>query len=97
MLPKQSSYVITSADSLLSELLTQRGVGTMFKKVAPVTRYSSLDDIIVTGQKSDDGTVLRVREVLPDLVHRYQTLRMLNCSSITLVMLDTKVPNIVLQ
>lgn len=68
-MPKKSSYVITSADSVLSELLTQRGVGTMFKKVAPVTRYTSLNDIVVLGER--DSTGVTVQQVLPDLLHKY--------------------------
>lgn len=46
-LPTESSAVITSADTLLSELFSHRGSGTLFKNGDPIHRYSSLDEIDV--------------------------------------------------
>ncbi|XP_067934757.1 N-acetylglutamate synthase, mitochondrial-like [Watersipora subatra] len=64
VLPKQSSYVITSARDVLTELLTQRGVGTMFKRVVPVKKYKSLQDPLSDGQ-AEPKILL---DVLPALV-----------------------------
>ncbi|XP_060882168.1 N-acetylglutamate synthase, mitochondrial [Labrus mixtus] len=44
-LPTESSAVITSADTLLSELFSHRGSGTLFKNGDPIHRYTSLDGI----------------------------------------------------
>lgn len=66
VLPKRSSYVITSAGDVLSELLTQRGVGTMFKKVVPVMKYTSLDEMV-----NLNGTSKKLKDVLVDLLNRY--------------------------
>ncbi|CAJ1076017.1 N-acetylglutamate synthase%2C mitochondrial [Xyrichtys novacula] len=46
-LPAESSAVITSADTLLSELFSHRGSGTLFKNGDPIHRYTSLDGIDV--------------------------------------------------
>ncbi|KAM7386062.1 hypothetical protein PAMA_008942 [Pampus argenteus] len=46
-LPSESSAVITSADTLLTELFSHRGSGTLFKNGDPIHRYSSLDGIDV--------------------------------------------------
>ncbi|XP_029015205.1 N-acetylglutamate synthase, mitochondrial isoform X2 [Betta splendens] len=46
-LPTESSAVITSADTLLTELFSHRGSGTLFKNGDPIHRYSSLNDIDV--------------------------------------------------
>ncbi|XP_029986280.1 N-acetylglutamate synthase, mitochondrial isoform X1 [Sphaeramia orbicularis] len=46
-LPSESSAVITSADTLLTELFSHRGSGTLFKNSDPIHRYSSLDRIDV--------------------------------------------------
>ncbi|KAM3598422.1 uncharacterized protein V6R79_017865 [Siganus canaliculatus] len=46
-LPTESSAVITSADTLLTELFSHRGSGTLFKNGDPIHRYSSLDGIDV--------------------------------------------------
>ncbi|XP_006823230.2 N-acetylglutamate synthase, mitochondrial-like [Saccoglossus kowalevskii] len=44
-LPSQSSVVITSANTLLTELFTHRGSGTFFKITEPIHVYHDLDDI----------------------------------------------------
>lgn len=44
-LPSESSAVITSADTLLTELFSHKGSGTLFKNGDPIHRYSSLDGI----------------------------------------------------
>ncbi|XP_038132802.1 N-acetylglutamate synthase, mitochondrial [Cyprinodon tularosa] len=44
-LPTESSAVITSADTLLTELFSHKGSGTLFKNGDPIQRYSSLDEI----------------------------------------------------
>lgn len=44
-LPTESSAVITSAGTLLTELFSHRGSGTLFKNGDPIHRYSSLDEI----------------------------------------------------
>ncbi|XP_038548272.1 N-acetylglutamate synthase, mitochondrial [Micropterus salmoides] len=46
-LPIESSAVITSADTLLTELFSHRGSGTLFKNGDPIHRFSSLDEIDV--------------------------------------------------
>ncbi|XP_013874859.1 N-acetylglutamate synthase, mitochondrial [Austrofundulus limnaeus] len=46
-LPTDSSAVITSADTLLTELFSHKGSGTLFKNGDPIHRYSSLDEINV--------------------------------------------------
>ncbi|XP_073689579.1 N-acetylglutamate synthase, mitochondrial [Garra rufa] len=45
LLPAESSAVFTSADTLLTELFSHKGSGTLFKNGDPIHRYSSLDDI----------------------------------------------------
>ncbi|KAM9843357.1 N-acetylglutamate synthase, mitochondrial [Aulostomus maculatus] len=44
-LPTESSAVITSADTLLTELFSHRGSGSLFKNSDPIHRYSSFDGI----------------------------------------------------
>ncbi|KAM9745579.1 N-acetylglutamate synthase, mitochondrial isoform 2-T2 [Menidia menidia] len=44
-LPVDSSAVITSAGTLLTELFSHRGSGTLFKNGDPIHRHSSLDEI----------------------------------------------------
>ncbi|XP_072299756.1 N-acetylglutamate synthase, mitochondrial [Eucyclogobius newberryi] len=46
-LPSESSAVITSADTLLTELFSHKGSGTLFKNGDPIHRYSSLDKLDV--------------------------------------------------
>ncbi|KAM6965996.1 N-acetylglutamate synthase, mitochondrial [Tautogolabrus adspersus] len=46
-LSTESTAVITSADTLLSELFSHRGSGTLFKNGDPIHRYTSLDGIDV--------------------------------------------------
>uniref|UniRef100_UPI0009B36018 N-acetylglutamate synthase, mitochondrial n=1 Tax=Monopterus albus TaxID=43700 RepID=UPI0009B36018 len=46
-LPSESSAVITSADTVLTELFSHRGSSTRFKNGDPIHRYSSLDEIDV--------------------------------------------------
>ncbi|XP_072224681.1 N-acetylglutamate synthase, mitochondrial [Leuresthes tenuis] len=46
-LPTDSSAVITSASTLLTELFSHRGSGTLFKNGDPIHRYRSLDEIDV--------------------------------------------------
>lgn len=63
-LPTESSAVITSADTLLSELFSHRGSGTLFKNGDPIHRYSSLEGIDVERllaliNKSFDKTLRR--------------------------------------
>ncbi|XP_037647168.1 LOW QUALITY PROTEIN: N-acetylglutamate synthase, mitochondrial [Sebastes umbrosus] len=60
----ESSAVITSADTLLTELFSHRGSGTLFKNGDPIHRYSSLDGIDVERllaliNKSFDKTLRR--------------------------------------
>ncbi|XP_032394192.1 N-acetylglutamate synthase, mitochondrial [Etheostoma spectabile] len=60
----ESSAVITSADTLLTELFSHRGSGTLFKNGDPIHRYSSLDGIDVDRllaliNKSFDKTLRR--------------------------------------
>lgn len=43
------------------------GVGTMFKKVVPVKRYSSLDDVVQIGDKQGK----KLSSILPALVERF--------------------------
>ncbi|KAG7232224.1 hypothetical protein INR49_009391 [Caranx melampygus] len=63
-LPTESSAVITSANTLLTELFSHRGSGTLFKNGDPIHRYSSLDGIdverlLVLINKSFDKTLRR--------------------------------------
>uniref|UniRef100_A0A665V1H4 N-acetylglutamate synthase, mitochondrial n=1 Tax=Echeneis naucrates TaxID=173247 RepID=A0A665V1H4_ECHNA len=63
-LPTESSAVITSANTLLTELFSHRGSGTLFKNGDPIHRYSSLDGIDVERllaliNKSFDKTLRR--------------------------------------
>ncbi|XP_036945290.1 N-acetylglutamate synthase, mitochondrial [Acanthopagrus latus] len=63
-LSTESSAVITSADTLLTELFSHRGSGTLFKNGDPIHRYSSLDGIDVERllaliNKSFDKTLRR--------------------------------------
>ncbi|XP_038048735.1 N-acetylglutamate synthase, mitochondrial-like [Patiria miniata] len=44
-LPPLSSVVITSARTILTELFTHHGSGTMFKKTERIFKYSSLKDV----------------------------------------------------
>lgn len=44
-LPRESSAVITSACTLLTELFSHRGSGTLFKTADPIHRYSSLQQV----------------------------------------------------
>ncbi|CAB1341575.1 unnamed protein product [Coregonus sp. 'balchen'] len=44
-LPCESSAVITSANTLLTELFSHKGSGTLFKNGDPIHKYSTLDDI----------------------------------------------------
>lgn len=44
-LPPESSAVVTSANTLLTELFSHKGSGTLFKNGDPINKYSSLDDI----------------------------------------------------
>uniref|UniRef100_UPI00398F0052 N-acetylglutamate synthase, mitochondrial isoform X2 n=1 Tax=Pristiophorus japonicus TaxID=55135 RepID=UPI00398F0052 len=44
-MPSESSAVITSADTILTELFSHRGAGTLFKNAEPIRRYTSLDEI----------------------------------------------------
>ncbi|XP_063071371.1 N-acetylglutamate synthase, mitochondrial [Engraulis encrasicolus] len=44
-LPAESSAVVTSASTLLTELFSHRGSGTLFKNGDPIHKYSSLDEI----------------------------------------------------
>ncbi|XP_022102624.1 N-acetylglutamate synthase, mitochondrial-like isoform X3 [Acanthaster planci] len=44
-LPPLSSVVITSAKTILTELFTHHGSGTMFKKTERILKYSSLKDV----------------------------------------------------
>ncbi|XP_034046197.1 N-acetylglutamate synthase, mitochondrial [Thalassophryne amazonica] len=46
-LPAESSAVITSAETLLTELFSHKGSGTLFKNGDPIHRYSSLEEIDV--------------------------------------------------
>ncbi|XP_685919.3 N-acetylglutamate synthase, mitochondrial isoform X1 [Danio rerio] len=47
LLPVESSAVLTSANTLLTELFSHKGSGTLFKNGDPIRRYSSLEDIDV--------------------------------------------------
>ncbi|XP_019961429.2 N-acetylglutamate synthase, mitochondrial [Paralichthys olivaceus] len=63
-LPTESSAVITSANTMLTELFSHRGSGTLFKNGDPIHRYSSLDGIDVERlltliNKSFDKTLRR--------------------------------------
>ncbi|XP_064841988.1 N-acetylglutamate synthase, mitochondrial [Oncorhynchus masou masou] len=44
-LPCESSAVITSASTMLTELFSHKGSGTLFKNGDPIHKYSTLDDI----------------------------------------------------
>ncbi|KAL2100569.1 hypothetical protein ACEWY4_002330 [Coilia grayii] len=44
-LPSESSAVVTSANTLLTELFSHKGSGTLFKNGDPIHKYSSLDDV----------------------------------------------------
>ncbi|XP_057673644.1 N-acetylglutamate synthase, mitochondrial [Corythoichthys intestinalis] len=44
-LPTESSAVITSADTLLTELFSHKGSGSLFKNREPIHRYNSFDEI----------------------------------------------------
>ncbi|XP_041943807.1 N-acetylglutamate synthase, mitochondrial isoform X1 [Alosa sapidissima] len=44
-LPGESSAVVTSANTLLTELFSHKGSGTLFKNGDPIHKFSSLDDI----------------------------------------------------
>ncbi|KAK1160316.1 N-acetylglutamate synthase, mitochondrial [Acipenser oxyrinchus oxyrinchus] len=44
-MPTESSAVITSASTILAELFSHKGSGTMFKNAKPVRRYNSLDEV----------------------------------------------------
>ncbi|TRY92141.1 hypothetical protein DNTS_031455 [Danionella cerebrum] len=45
LLPVESSAVLTSADTLLTELFSHKGSGTLFKNGDPIHRYSRLEDL----------------------------------------------------
>ncbi|XP_078385795.1 N-acetylglutamate synthase, mitochondrial isoform X2 [Cetorhinus maximus] len=47
-MPSESSAVITSADTILTELFSHRGAGTLFKNAEPIRKYTSLDAIDTT-------------------------------------------------
>ncbi|XP_048416203.1 N-acetylglutamate synthase, mitochondrial isoform X2 [Stegostoma tigrinum] len=47
-IPSESSAVITSANTILAELFSHRGAGTLFKNAEPIRRYTSLDEIDTT-------------------------------------------------
>ncbi|XP_067825062.1 N-acetylglutamate synthase, mitochondrial [Heptranchias perlo] len=44
-MPSESSAVITSANTILTELFSHRGAGTLFKNAEPIRRYTSLEEI----------------------------------------------------
>ncbi|XP_069760725.1 N-acetylglutamate synthase, mitochondrial isoform X2 [Narcine bancroftii] len=44
-MPSESSAVITSANTILTELFSHRGAGTLFKNAEPIRRYMDLDEI----------------------------------------------------
>ncbi|KAK1799431.1 hypothetical protein P4O66_007658 [Electrophorus voltai] len=44
-LPAESSAVVTSANTLLTELFSHKGSGTLFKNGDPIHKYESLEDI----------------------------------------------------
>ncbi|XP_076852973.1 N-acetylglutamate synthase, mitochondrial-like [Brachyhypopomus gauderio] len=46
-LPAESSAIVTSANTLLTELFSHKGSGTLFKNGDPIHRYNSLEDIDV--------------------------------------------------
>ncbi|XP_053707937.1 N-acetylglutamate synthase, mitochondrial [Synchiropus splendidus] len=63
-LPGESSAAITSADTLLTELFSHRGSGSLFKNGDPIHRYTSLEEIDVDRllaliNKSFDKTLRR--------------------------------------
>ncbi|XP_078080056.1 N-acetylglutamate synthase, mitochondrial isoform X2 [Mustelus asterias] len=47
-MPSESSAVITSANTILTELFSHRGAGTLFKNAEPIRKYTSLDGIDTT-------------------------------------------------
>ncbi|XP_038635041.1 N-acetylglutamate synthase, mitochondrial isoform X2 [Scyliorhinus canicula] len=47
-MPSESSAVITSANTILTELFSHKGAGTLFKNAEPIRRYTSLDEIDTT-------------------------------------------------
>lgn len=44
-IPDQSSIVITSADTIITELFTHHGSGTLFKNTEKILKFTSLDDV----------------------------------------------------
>eukprot|EP00062_Callorhinchus_milii_P015970 gi/632966787/ref/XP_007899614.1/ PREDICTED: N-acetylglutamate synthase, mitochondrial isoform X3 [Callorhinchus milii] len=44
-MPSESSAVITSANTILAELFSHQGAGTLFKSAEPIRKYTSLVDI----------------------------------------------------
>ncbi|XP_043911091.1 N-acetylglutamate synthase, mitochondrial [Protopterus annectens] len=51
-LPVDCSAVITSAETLLTELFSHKGSGTLFKNAEPIRRYKSLDELDLDRLKS---------------------------------------------
>ncbi|XP_033096679.1 N-acetylglutamate synthase, mitochondrial-like [Anneissia japonica] len=47
-LPSTSSVVITSATTLLTELFTRHGAGTLFKKTDPILEMTNLNDVNIS-------------------------------------------------
>ncbi|KAI2666467.1 N-acetylglutamate synthase, mitochondrial [Labeo rohita] len=54
LLPAESSAVVTSADTLLTELFSHKGSGTLFKNGDPIHRYSAA--AIITTEPVNSGT-----------------------------------------
>lgn len=48
------------------EHLSFLGVGTMFKKVVPVTKYTSLEETVTTGEMMGK----KLKDILPTLLER---------------------------
>ncbi|XP_032891195.1 N-acetylglutamate synthase, mitochondrial isoform X2 [Amblyraja radiata] len=44
-MPSESSAVITSADTILAELFSHKGAGTLFKNAEPIRKYTNLEEI----------------------------------------------------
>lgn len=44
-MPSESSAVITSANTILTELFSHRGAGTLFRSAEPIRKYTSLDEV----------------------------------------------------
>lgn len=44
-MPLESSAVITSADTILAELFSHKGAGTLFKNAEPIRKYTHLEEI----------------------------------------------------